>query len=135
MPFRIVEEEIESAIDSRNEALATLRELGPPDLVHLVKQTVKSGGRQVRLHDSDDQSSGYTNIGGRMGYITTSQASTRLPQPASQPMSILLHMLRVTRPRKLFQAYTGLGPIEEPDKIPTDVLIAATMPSPGWICV
>ena len=44
--LRIVEEEIESAIESRNEALQTIRELGPPDLVHLVKQT-KSGGRQV----------------------------------------------------------------------------------------
>ncbi len=44
--IRIVEEEIESAIESRNEALQTIRELGPPDLVHLVKQA-KSGGRQV----------------------------------------------------------------------------------------
>ena len=47
--YRIIEEEIESAIESRNEALQTLRELGPPDLVHLVKQSVKSGGRQVCL--------------------------------------------------------------------------------------
>ena len=45
---RVIEQEIESAIDSRNEALPTLRELGPPDLVHLVKQSVKSGNRQVR---------------------------------------------------------------------------------------
>ena len=45
---RVVEQEIESAIDSRNDALPTLRELGPPDLVHLVKQSVKSGSRQVR---------------------------------------------------------------------------------------
>lgn len=44
--IRIVEEEIESAIESRNDALQTIRELGPPDLVHLVKQA-KSGGRQV----------------------------------------------------------------------------------------
>lgn len=44
---RIVEEEIESAVDSRNEALPTLRELGPPDLVHLVKQSIKSGSKQV----------------------------------------------------------------------------------------
>jgi len=54
---RIVEDEIESAIESRTEALNALRELGPPDLVHLVKQSVKSGGRQVclchwRLKDS-----------------------------------------------------------------------------------
>ncbi|KAL8704828.1 MAG: hypothetical protein Q9201_002023 [Fulgogasparrea decipioides] len=42
----IVEEEIDSAIESRNEALPTLRELGPPDLVHLVKQSIKSGNKQ-----------------------------------------------------------------------------------------
>ena len=46
LSIRLVEEEIESAIESRNEALQTIRELGPPDLVHLVKQA-KSGGRQV----------------------------------------------------------------------------------------
>ena len=46
-PRRIIEEEIESAIDSRNESLPTLRELGPPDLVHLVKQSTKSGNKQV----------------------------------------------------------------------------------------
>ena len=48
--IRIVEEEIESTIESRNEALQTIRELGPPDLVHLVKQA-KSGGRQVSNWD------------------------------------------------------------------------------------
>ncbi|KAL8825550.1 MAG: hypothetical protein Q9170_007752 [Blastenia crenularia] len=42
----IVEEEIEAAVASRNEALPTLRELGPPDLVHLVKQSIKSGNKQ-----------------------------------------------------------------------------------------
>ena len=47
---RIVEEEIESAIEARNEALQTIRELGPPDLVHLIKQS-KSGGRQVQIGD------------------------------------------------------------------------------------
>ncbi|MCJ1402555.1 hypothetical protein MMC11_005775 [Xylographa trunciseda] len=44
----VIEQEIESAIESRNEALPTLRELGPPDLVHLIKQSVKSGGRQAQ---------------------------------------------------------------------------------------
>ena len=134
MPFRIVEDEIESAIDSRNDALATLRELGPPDLVHLVKQSVKSGGRQVRMHGSGIQIGGYPNRGGRTGYIITLQASTPLPQLASRPMSILSHMLRVTRRRKLSQAYTGSESIEEPSKIPTDVLVAVIMPSLGWIC-
>ncbi|KAI4180956.1 MAG: hypothetical protein L6R41_006913 [Letrouitia leprolyta] len=46
----IIEEEIESAVDSRNEALPTLRELGPPDLVHLVKQSVKSGNKQSGVY-------------------------------------------------------------------------------------
>ncbi|MCJ1269779.1 hypothetical protein MMC22_009672 [Lobaria immixta] len=46
----IIEEEIESAIESRNESLSALRELGPPDLVHLVKQSVKSGGRQTGVY-------------------------------------------------------------------------------------
>ena len=43
----MIEQNIESALDSRNEALPTLRELGPPDLVYLVKQSTKSGARQV----------------------------------------------------------------------------------------
>ncbi|KAI9674568.1 MAG: hypothetical protein M1829_003650 [Trizodia sp. TS-e1964] len=38
----ITEEEILSAVDVRTEALQTLRELGPPDLVHLIKQPVKN---------------------------------------------------------------------------------------------
>ncbi|KAL9582728.1 MAG: hypothetical protein Q9212_003128 [Teloschistes hypoglaucus] len=46
----IVEEEIESAIESRNDALPTLRELGPPDLVHLVKQSIKSGNKQSGVY-------------------------------------------------------------------------------------
>lgn len=48
--IRIVEEEIDTAVESRNDSLPTLRELGPPDLVHLVKQSVKSGNKQVSLH-------------------------------------------------------------------------------------
>lgn len=55
---RVIEQEIESAIDARNEALPTLRELGPPDLVHLVKQSVKSGSRQVCILRAFPHSSG-----------------------------------------------------------------------------
>ncbi|KAL9613174.1 MAG: hypothetical protein Q9167_002251 [Letrouitia subvulpina] len=46
----IVEEDIESAVENRNEALQTLRELGPPDLVHLIKQSVKSGNKQIGVY-------------------------------------------------------------------------------------
>ncbi|MCJ1473788.1 hypothetical protein MMC13_002439 [Lambiella insularis] len=46
----VIEQEIEAAVDSRNDALPTLRELGPPDLVHLVKQSIKSGSRQTGVY-------------------------------------------------------------------------------------
>jgi hypothetical protein len=46
--FRIIEDEgIYTAIEARTEALQTLRELGPPDLVNLIKQSTKVAGRQV----------------------------------------------------------------------------------------
>lgn len=49
----MIEQDIESTIEARNEALPSLRELGPPDLVHLIKQSAKSGGRQVRSFDAE----------------------------------------------------------------------------------
>ena len=44
---RIFEEELHTSVDARTESLQTLRELGPPDLVHLVKQPIKGTSRQV----------------------------------------------------------------------------------------
>ncbi|KAI9703487.1 MAG: hypothetical protein M1820_005791 [Bogoriella megaspora] len=38
----IFEDETQSVVDTRTDTLQTLRELGPPDLVHLVKQPTKS---------------------------------------------------------------------------------------------
>ena len=47
--FRIhEEEEIYVAVDARTESLQSLRELGPPDLVYLVKQPKANSTRQVR---------------------------------------------------------------------------------------
>ncbi|KAF2133392.1 chaps-domain-containing protein [Dothidotthia symphoricarpi CBS 119687] len=46
----IYEDELQSAIEARSESLQTLRELGPPDLVHLVKQPVKSTTKQVGVY-------------------------------------------------------------------------------------
>lgn len=37
------------AIDARTESLISLRELGPPDLVHLAKQPLRNAGKQVSL--------------------------------------------------------------------------------------
>ncbi|OJJ87468.1 ChAPs family protein [Aspergillus glaucus CBS 516.65] len=41
------EDDIYAAVDARTETLQNLRELGPPDLVYLVKQPKASGSRQV----------------------------------------------------------------------------------------
>ncbi|MCJ1276615.1 hypothetical protein MMC21_004421 [Puttea exsequens] len=49
IPDLIIEEDIESAVEARNDALQTIRELGPPDLVHLIKQA-RSGGRQSGVY-------------------------------------------------------------------------------------
>lgn len=63
--------EIESAIDSRNDSLQALRELGPPDLVHLVKQSVKSGGRQVSANSSTSLNGAQCNSAHRPASIIT----------------------------------------------------------------
>jgi hypothetical protein len=41
------EEILHESIDARTESLAALRELGPPDLVHLLKQATRNAGKQV----------------------------------------------------------------------------------------
>ncbi|KAJ9645966.1 bud site selection protein [Coniosporium tulheliwenetii] len=46
----IFEDEIHSVVDARTESLAALRELGPPDLVHLIKQPIKSTTKQVGVY-------------------------------------------------------------------------------------
>jgi Chs5-Arf1p-binding protein BUD7/BCH1 len=48
---RIIEDDdIGLSIDARTESLAGLRELGPPDLVHLVKQSVKATSKQTGVY-------------------------------------------------------------------------------------
>ncbi|KAI1326497.1 chaps-domain-containing protein [Xylariaceae sp. FL0255] len=42
----ISEEVIHESIDARTETLVSLRELGPPDLVHLLKQNLRNSGKQ-----------------------------------------------------------------------------------------
>jgi Chs5-Arf1p-binding protein BUD7/BCH1 len=51
MLYRIIEDDdIGLAVDARTESLPGLRELGPPDLVHLVKQSVKAGAKQTGVY-------------------------------------------------------------------------------------
>lgn len=47
---RLFEDDSHSVVEIRTDSLSTLRELGPPDLVHLVKQPVKSTNKQVIEH-------------------------------------------------------------------------------------
>ncbi|KAF2280089.1 chaps-domain-containing protein [Westerdykella ornata] len=46
----IYEDELLSSIEARAESLQSLRELGPPDLVHLIKQPIKSPNKQVGVY-------------------------------------------------------------------------------------
>ncbi|KAI1115290.1 chaps-domain-containing protein [Nemania sp. NC0429] len=46
----ISEEVIHESIDARTETLASLRELGPPDLVHLLKQNLRNTGKQTGVY-------------------------------------------------------------------------------------
>ncbi|KIV79357.1 hypothetical protein PV11_06923 [Exophiala sideris] len=50
VPEIIEDDDIGLAIDARTEALPALRELGPPDLVHLVKQSTKAGAKQTGVY-------------------------------------------------------------------------------------
>ena len=49
LPTRLFEDDAHSVVEIRTDSLSTLRELGPPDLVHLIKQPVKSVNKQVIL--------------------------------------------------------------------------------------
>ncbi|KAG9254442.1 Chs5p-Arf1p-binding proteins-domain-containing protein [Emericellopsis atlantica] len=46
----LTEEILHESLDARTESLAALRELGPPDLVHLVKQATRNQGRQTGIY-------------------------------------------------------------------------------------
>ncbi len=47
---RITEENLHESIDARTESLLSLRELGPPDLVHLLRQSIRNPLKQVGAH-------------------------------------------------------------------------------------
>ncbi|KAI9730049.1 MAG: hypothetical protein M1818_008318 [Claussenomyces sp. TS43310] len=46
----LTEEHLHESIDARTEVLSTLRELGPPDLVHLIKQAPRNPGKQTGIY-------------------------------------------------------------------------------------
>lgn len=46
----ITEEILHESLEARTESLASLRELGPPDLVHLLKQPLRTQGKQIGVY-------------------------------------------------------------------------------------
>ncbi|KAF2097912.1 chaps-domain-containing protein [Rhizodiscina lignyota] len=46
----IFEDEIQTVVDARTDTLQGLRELGPPDLVHLIKSPIKSQNKQIGVY-------------------------------------------------------------------------------------
>ncbi|CAI6092885.1 unnamed protein product [Clonostachys chloroleuca] len=46
----LTEEVLHESLDARTESLSSLRELGPPDLVHLVKQGIRNQGKQIGIY-------------------------------------------------------------------------------------
>ncbi|KAF4122270.1 Chs5-Arf1p-binding protein BUD7/BCH1 [Geosmithia morbida] len=46
----LTEEILHESLDARTESLVALRELGPPDLVHLVKQATRNQGKQTGIY-------------------------------------------------------------------------------------
>ena len=64
------------SIDARTEALQGLRELGPPDLVHLVKQTLKTGGKQTGVyhHVTGIDASSSASLAAYVNTLTYNQA-------------------------------------------------------------
>lgn len=47
VPELVEDDAARSVLDVRTDTLQTLRELGPPDMVYLVKQSTKSSSKQV----------------------------------------------------------------------------------------
>lgn len=50
VPELVEDDDILAAVDARTESLVNLRELGPPDLVHIVKQSIKTGNKQTGVY-------------------------------------------------------------------------------------
>ncbi|KAG9247598.1 Chs5p-Arf1p-binding proteins-domain-containing protein [Calycina marina] len=83
--FRLTEEILYESIEARTEVLAALRELGPPDLVQLIKQAPRSSGKQTGVYhhvtgvDASSSASlaAYINT---LTYKETSQSTTKIAE-------------------------------------------------------
>jgi hypothetical protein len=49
-PLRLFEDDLLTVVDARTDSLQTLRELGPPDLVHLIKVPIKGAPKQQGIY-------------------------------------------------------------------------------------
>lgn len=107
------EDDVYAAVDARTESLQSLRELGPPDLVYLVKQPKTNANRQVCVGISDGSIAFFAahmadNVRKhRLAFIIILLEPTLRPPPAWQPTSIRLRTLLSTRRTRWFLGFTG----------------------------
>ncbi|KAH8591578.1 Chs5p-Arf1p-binding proteins-domain-containing protein [Bisporella sp. PMI_857] len=81
----LTEEVLYECIDARTEVLAGLRELGPPDLVHLIKQAPRSPGKQsgVYHHVTGVDASSSASLAAYINTLTykeTNQSITKIAE-------------------------------------------------------
>ena len=85
---RITEEVLHESIEARTEQLIALRELGPPDLVHILKQPIRNPGKHVRTETNHLLDSRMTadNWPSRLEPTIMSPVSMPRPPPVLPPM-------------------------------------------------
>jgi hypothetical protein len=109
----IYEDELHSAIEARSESLQTLRELGPPDLVHLIKQPIKSTTKQTGV---------YHHVSG-------------IDASSSASLAAYINTLTYSPHDKQNKVVSGLYWYDTPAKgIALADWTAVTMPSHAWTC-
>lgn len=101
------------SVEARTEGLSSLRELGPPDLVHLVKQAPRNPTKQVCTHPLLGlwgKFELWADEGGSRESITMLQGWMRRRQRVWRHISIRSHIQCLTRLwQRLWRGLTGLS--------------------------
>lgn len=132
--LRIFEHHDNEAVDLRTDSLQHLRELGPPDLVQLVKQPIKSTAKAVSVfhHVTGQDASSSASLA---AYINTLVYSPH--DKLNKVVSGLYWYVQVMRLQKR-TCYSNLLFIHVGTNATTDrcfiLHTAATMPSPDSTC-
>ena len=82
MNCRLYEDDAHPVVEVRSDSLQSLRELGPPDLIHITKQPVRSTTKQVRTGAEKAVASIWAEHCSRQAYTIMRQALMLPPLPA-----------------------------------------------------